>query len=144
MFPVHMLAQLARNATPVGTYVDAYPLHLVTVGSLDAMRDLAPGADFDVRRFRPNVVIQGSGEFEWCGGRLSGPGVELEPEIPTVRCSVPVREQPGLEAQPDVMRTIKDHSDRCLGVYANVARAGTLSEGDELTYAGRARGRRGA
>ena len=137
MFPVHKLAQLARNATPVGTYVDAYPLHLVTVGSLDAMRELAPGADFDVRRFRPNVVIEGGGEFDWCGGRLSGPGAELEPEIPTVRCSVPVREQPGLEAQPDVMRTIKDHSDRCLGVYANVARTGTLSEGDELTYAGR-------
>jgi len=138
MFPVHKLAQLARNATPVGTYVDAYPLHLVTVGSLDAMRELAPGADFDVRRFRPNVVVEGSGEFEWCGGRLSGPETELEPEIPTVRCSVPVREQPGLEAQPDVMRTIKDHSDRCLGVYANVARTGTLSEGDELSYAGRA------
>ncbi len=140
MFPIHKLAQLARNATPVGTYVDAYPLHLVTVGSLDAMRELTPAADFDVRRFRPNVVIQGSGEFEWCGGRLSGPGAELEPEIPTVRCSVPVREQPGLAAQPDVMRTIKDHSDRCLGVYANVARAGRLSEGDELTYGGRAAG----
>ena len=105
------------------------------------MRELAPGADFDVRRFRPNVVVEGSGEFEWCGGRLSGPEAELEPEIPTVRCSVPVREQPGLEAQPDVMRTIKDHSDRCLGVYANVARAGTLSEGDELSLR-RARGGR--
>lgn len=140
MFPVHKLAQLARNATPVGTYVDAYPLHLMTVGSLDAMRELTPEADFDVRRFRPNVVIDGSGEFDWCGGRLSGPDAELEPEIPTVRCSVPVREQPGLPAQPDVMRTIKRHSDRCLGVYANVARAGRLSEGDELTYGGRAQG----
>ena len=102
-------------------------------------RHARAGADRGLRRapFRPNVVVEGSGEFEWCGGRLSGPGAELEPEIPTVRCSVPVREQPGLTAQPDVMRTIKDHSDRCLGVYANVPRAGTLTEGDELIYAGR-------
>lgn len=133
-FPLHMLAQLARNATPVGTYVDAYPLHLVTVGSLDAMRAITPSADFDVRRFRPNVLLEGEGEFGWCGGRLDGPDVAIDAEIPTVRCSMPVREQPGLEAQPDVMRTIKKHSDRCLGVYANVARGGRISEGDELTY----------
>lgn len=132
VFPVSKLAQLAVFATPVGTFADAYPLHLLTTGSLDAMGALAPGSDFDVRRFRPNVLLEGRGEFDWCGGRLSGP-VELAPAIPTIRCSMPTRPQGDLPADADIMRTVKNHSDRCLGVYANVVREGRLAVGDELT-----------
>ena len=69
MLPVSKLAQLAVFATPVGTFADVYPLHLLTTGSLDAMRTISPDADFDVRRFRPNVVLDGAGEFGWCGER---------------------------------------------------------------------------
>lgn len=134
MFPLRKLAELARYATPVGTFADAYPLHLITTGSLAAMRRLSPQADFDVRRFRPNVVIEGDGEFDWCGGTLTAGDVVLSPMIPTLRCSMPVRQQPGLEAQADVLRTINSHSDHCLGVYANVDRAGRLSEGETLDY----------
>ncbi|CAN5516999.1 MOSC domain-containing protein [soil metagenome] len=135
MFPLRKLAELARYATPVGTFADAYPLHLITTGSLEAMRRIAPQADFDVRRFRPNVVLEGNGELDWCGGTLTADEAVISPVIPTLRCSMPVREQPGLDAQPDVMRAIKSHSDRCLGVYANVERAGELAEGDVLDYA---------
>jgi uncharacterized protein YcbX len=130
--PVGKLVQLARYATPVGSFVDAYPLHLLSTGSMAAMRTLAPDSDFDVRRFRPNVVVDGSDEFDWCGGTLSSANLTLDVIAPTVRCSMPVRPQPGLPAQPDVMRTIKNHSDRCLGVYADVREAGTLAVGDEL------------
>ena len=137
MFPVRKLAELARYATPVGALYDAYPVHLITRSSLRAMAERSPGADFDVRRFRPNVVIDGDGselaEFGWCGGRLRAPQVTFTAEIPTVRCSIPTREQgEDLHADPDVLRAINAHADHCLGVYANVAAAGTLAEGEPL------------
>jgi uncharacterized protein YcbX len=130
--PIGKLAELTRYATPLGSFADAFPLHLLSTGSIAAMRALTPSADFDVRRFRPNVVVDGSDEFGWCGGVLVAGDLALDVVAPTVRCSIPVRPQPGLEAQPEVMRTIRDHSDRCLGVYAEVRAPGTLAEGDEL------------
>src|SRR3954454_6366400 len=137
MFPVRKLAELARYATPVGALYDAYPIHLITRASLRAMSERSPGSQFDVRRFRPNVLIDRDGaelaEFGWCGGRLRAPNVTFDAEIPTLRCSIPTRQQgDGVRADPDVLRTINAHADHCLGVYANVAAAGTLAEGDPL------------
>src|SRR3954471_1102067 len=136
MFPVRKLAELARYATPVGALYDAYPIHLVTRASLRAVAERSPGSQFDIRRFRPNVVIDRDGaelaEFEWCGGRLRAPSVTFDAEIPTVRCSIPTRRQGDVPADPDVLRTINAHADHCLGVYADVAVGGTLAEGDPL------------
>ena len=51
MFPIRKLAEISRYATPIGSYVDAYPVHLLTTRSLESMSAVAPGSDFDVRRF---------------------------------------------------------------------------------------------
>jgi uncharacterized protein YcbX len=136
MFPVRKLAELARYATPVGALYDVYPILLMTRASLRAMAERAPGSQFDVRRFRPNVLIECDGaeltEFAWCGGRLRAPNVTFAPEIPTVPSSIPTRQQGDLPADPNVLKTINAHAEHCLGVYANVAAAGTLAEGDPL------------
>src|SRR3954471_1055071 len=102
MFPVRKLAELARYATPVGALYDAYPILLVTRASLRALAELAPGSQFDVRRFRPNVLLERDGaelaEFGWCGGQLHAPDVTFAPDIPALRCSVPTRQQGDLPA----------------------------------------------
>src|SRR3954453_21060548 len=138
MFPVRKLAELARYATPVGALYDVYPIHLVTRASLRALAERSPGSQFDVRRFRPNVLLDRDGaelaEFGWCGGRLRAPNAAFDADIPTLRCSVPTRAQADLPADPDVLRTINSHADHCLGVYASVAEAGTLAEGDLLEF----------
>ncbi|MDQ1685680.1 MAG: uncharacterized protein QOC82_2417 [Frankiaceae bacterium] len=136
VFPVRKLAELARYATPVGALYDAYPIHLLTRASLRAMAERAPGSQFDVRRFRPNILIECDGtdlaEFDWCGGRISAPNVSFDAEIPTLRCSIPTRQHSELQVDRDVLRTINAHADHCLGVYANVVTTGMLTEGDPL------------
>lgn len=137
MFPIKKLAELSRYATPVGSYVDAYPVHILTEQSLAAMAERVPGTDFDVRRFRPTVLIDSPGsaenaEWGWCGGVLRLPRAQLQPLIPTIRCVMPSLEQPGLERDPRITRTIAAHSRRCLGVYGTVLRAGRIAEGEAL------------
>ena len=139
MFPVRKLAELARYATPVGTFADAYPLHLLTTASLRALVAQAPAATFDVRRFRPSILVDtgeatGLEEFAWCGGSVEIGEVRARPEIPTIRCSMPTRAQPGLDAEPDVVRTINAHADHCLGVYAEVAVGGQIAVGDDVRF----------
>ena len=62
--------------SPPGTYFDAYPLTLMSDASLCEMQRLAPDSSIDVRRFRPNLLIETSGdekgflEQAWRGQRL--------------------------------------------------------------------------
>ena len=132
MFPLRKLAELSLYATPVGIFADAYPLHVVTTASLRAMA--AHGGDFDVRRFRPNIVVdtdlEGLAEQSWIGGALRIGGISAQVEIPTIRCTVPLREQAGVPADPAVMKAVSRHGERCFGVYADVAATGTVRTGD--------------
>ena len=60
-----------------------------------------------------------------------GNQVSMQVEIPTIRCTVPLREQAGVAADPQVMRTVSREGDRCFGVYADIGATGTLRVGDE-------------
>lgn len=136
MFPIRKLAELAIYATPIGIFADAYAVHVVTTSSLRTMASF--GGDFDVRRFRPNIVVDspldGLAEQQWLGGTIQANDVEIRVEIPAIRCSVPMREQPGLAADPAVSRTVSRYGERCLGVYADIAKGGTLRVGDPVTF----------
>ena len=89
VFPLRKVAELTRYVTPVGSLVDAYPVHVITRASLAAMAALTPGSDFDVRRFRPNLVVDTEPgdelpENSWCNADLDLPNAGLHGEIP--RC----------------------------------------------------------
>jgi len=139
-FPLSKLHELSKNATMPGTHFDAYPIHVLTTSTLAALTRSEPDADFDVRRFRPNLLIdgvesdEGCPEFDWCGGTLECGDAALSVEIPTVRCSMPARAQVGLKADPRVMRTVAHAQERHLGVYCSVIRAGRISVGDEVHF----------
>src|SRR5215217_6591310 len=45
----------ARYTTPPGTFVDLSPVHVLSTASLQSLA--ADGTPFDVRRFRPNVLV---------------------------------------------------------------------------------------
>lgn len=136
MFSSAMLIELARYATPPGSYFDAYPLHLLTTASLAELARRAPAADIAPRRFRPNLLVDssetGMAEAAWCGGTVRVGTVTAAVEIPTVRCSMTTRAQPGVGEDPAVLRALVEHARRCAGVYARVEASGVVSVGDSI------------
>lgn len=131
-------AEIMEFTSPLGTYFDAFPIHILTTASLEAMRLFNPNAIWDVRRFRPNFVIEtvegleGLVESDWAGKTLRLGNVELNCEIPTVRCGMTTHAQPDLPKDPSVLRTIVKDAGQNLGIYASVITTGQVSEGDRV------------
>ncbi|HEY6417540.1 MAG TPA: MOSC N-terminal beta barrel domain-containing protein [Candidatus Binataceae bacterium] len=137
-FPPGLLQELMTYTSPLGTYFDAYPLHLVTTATLAALSERNPTAQFDVRRFRPNVLIEtrseirGLAEAEWSGRTLSIGDVQLKLEMPVVRCVMTTLAQDDLPKDPSVLRTIVRDAAQNLGVYATITKPGHIRCGDPV------------
>src|SRR6059036_257730 len=62
---------------PEETFFDCATVHLLTTATLDRLRELYPRGRFEVRRFRPNIVVElASGEMnfaenDWIGRTLA-------------------------------------------------------------------------
>jgi len=131
-------AELFSIPAPPGTFLDLAPVHLLTVGTLEACATARPDLDWDVRRFRPNVVVDSGtteafGEQAWVGRRLRIGEVELTVDSPTVRCAMPLRAQPGLDRQAELFGALDELNEAFpnhLGVYCSVVRPGRVAVGD--------------
>lgn len=132
------------DGSAAGTFFDFAPVHVVTTGTLRYLAGLARGSDFDVRRFRPNLLIEADdlAERSWVGHHLQIGDVVMRLHAATPRCIVTTVMQPGLPADRDVLRTVARHSqvpvlDRgprpCVGVYAEVEHPGVVRRGDTAT-----------
>ena len=133
-----------------GRFADYAPIHLVTTASLAELAKRSPDVQFDLRRFRPNIVVEapegqtGFVENEWVGRVISiGKEVRLRVTDPTPRCALPTLAQSDLPQDQNVIRTIVDHNKvavpafdgaelPCVGIYAFVEQTGVLQKGDEL------------
>ena len=128
--------ELFEFVSPPGTYFDAFPLHLLTTASLAHLRTLNPATDADVRRFRPNLLVETSAtglvEQEWCGKTLRVGAVRIGIELPAFRCAIPAHPQPDLRADPSLLRTIVRQLDQNLGVYVSVRAPGRVAVGDPV------------
>lgn len=130
--------EVLEFTSPLGTYFDAFPIHVLTTSSLTAMRAFNSQAVWDVRRFRPNFLIEtedgvsGLLEPNWAGKSLQVGNVELKCEIPTVRCGMTTHSQKNLPKDPSVLRSIVREANQALGIYANVNTVGAVSVGDPV------------
>lgn len=127
---------------------DFAPVHLLTTSTLARLRAIAPGPDWDPRRFRANLLLDDDGvgpggftEDALLGRRLTGGEVALDIGFPTPRCVVPTRASEDLPHAPAILRSVvREHrlaiaglgSYGCLGAYAEVAATGRLAVGDRL------------
>ena len=134
--PPPVIEDLFEFTSSPGTYFDFYPLHLLTTATLEGLRSFNPDAVLDVRRFRPNFLIEtpdnsrGFVEFDWCGKALRIGDAEVKCEIPVPRCGMTTHEQPGLPKDPSILRTIVRQVDQNIGIYASPARHGSIRTGD--------------
>ena len=133
-------SQAIEWTMPAGRFVDALPLLLLTTASLRAGAKHHPGGVWDVRRFRPNLLIDvdGEGWIEdgWCGRTVRVGEVELVPQAPCSRCTMVTRSQPELDRDLDIYKTVARHHDGNLGVWATVTTSGTVRTGDTLELVG--------
>jgi uncharacterized protein YcbX len=89
--------------------------------------------DWDARRFRANVVLDGAGEDDLVGSTVTLGGARLEIRERIPRCVMTTRPQPGgIDRDLDVLRTIAREREACLAVGAIVASPGLVRVGDEL------------
>jgi uncharacterized protein len=138
MVRVSDLVNFTRYSTPPGTFVDLAPVHVLSQTSL-ATIGAEIGSDLDVRRFRPNVLLalanpdDGLPESHWTGARVVLGEAVLDVMMPTIRCVVPSRAQPGFEVDRRITKAVAVRAQRCLGVYCGVDSGGTVRVGDDVS-----------
>jgi uncharacterized protein len=125
---------------PEGTFFDCAVLHLLTTATVDRLRELYPEGRFEVRRFRPNIVVEtASGgvkdfvENAWIGRTLAiGDAVRLSITGPCPRCVMTTLPQGDLAKDPGILRTAAQHNHANVGLYASVVRGGTVRRADAI------------
>jgi uncharacterized protein YcbX len=124
-------------ATP-GAFFLVTPLHLLTTATLQHLRRIAPESDWDVRRFRPNVVIEtnpgdeGLVEQAWIGNQLVFGSARVDCVGATPRCGAITRAQREFAADKKILRTVVKDAEQNVGVYGMIADAGVLQVGDAV------------
>jgi hypothetical protein len=137
----------ARYSTPPGTFVDLAPVHVLSTTSL-ATIGAEISSDVDVRRFRPNVLLALDNpddelpESHWTGARVVLGEAVLDVMMPTIRCVVPSRAQPGFEVDRRITKAVAVRAQRCLGVYCGVDSGGTVRVGDDVSVRHASAGRK--
>jgi uncharacterized protein YcbX len=124
---------------PPGTFFDGSLVHFITTATLERLAALSPQSRFDVRRFRPNLIIEvpdhmaGFVEDAWVSRTIAiGDDVRLTVTLPCPRCVMTTLPQGELPKDPNVLRTAVQHNQGNVGVYANVSRCGRIRRGDAV------------
>jgi len=127
------------EAMPPETFFDLAVLHLLTTATLDRLRELYSQGRFEVRRFRPNIVVEPSvGEKNfvedgWIGRNLTiGEEVRLSITGPCPRCVMTTLPQGDLPRDTGILRTAARYNQVNVGVYAAVVRCGRICRGDPV------------
>jgi len=107
----------------------------LTTATLDRLRELNPQGQFEVRRFRPNIVVRlAAGEKGFAENSRVGHTLAMRLNItgPCGRCVMTTLAQGDLPADPGILRTAAQHNQVNVGVYAAVVRGGTIRRGDPV------------
>lgn len=131
--------EVTDEAMPLGTFFDLAPVHLLTTGTLEGLRAAYPAGRFEVRRFRPNIVIETppeAGAFPengWIGQTIAVGEVQLKITGACPRCVMTTLPQGDLPRDPGILRAAARHNSAHVGVYAEVLRGGVVRRRDGVT-----------
>jgi uncharacterized protein YcbX len=130
------------EAMPPQTFFDIAVIHIFTTSTINRLRELYPEGRFEVRRFRPNIVIESASceekkkdfiENLWVGKKLMiGEDIVLKVTAPCTRCVMITLPQGDLPKDLGTLRTVAQYNRVTAGVYATVHRGGTIRRGDQV------------
>jgi uncharacterized protein len=116
-------------------YPDREPVHisLVSQATIDSLSEIA-GKQIDVRRFRPNIVVDGIsawGEFDWIGKQIKIGSATIEITAPIKRClNIDVNPETG-ERDINLLSLLPKHFRHSqTGVVAKIISDGNVANGD--------------
>ena len=126
---------------------DESPISVISLRTVHSVaRESGRGVDScDLRRFRPNIVIEtdGAAPFEedrWVGRTLmfgeGTSGAALRVTMRDERCVMVNFDPDTAERDSKVMKTVVRMNENNAGVYGTVVRAGELRVGQVVTLAG--------
>jgi len=133
---------------PQGTFFDYAALHLLTTSSIEALQKLYPEGRIEVRRFRPNIMVETTGqegfvENAWVGKTLKiGDSLRLQVTDPCPRCVMPTLAQGDLPKDNNILKSIAKNRPMVpfagkelpsLGIYARVLSPGWIKRGDKVS-----------
>jgi hypothetical protein len=128
------------EAMPSKTFFDIAVIHILTTSTINRLRELYPEGRFEVRRFRPNIVVESDYrekndfvENSWVGKKLTiGKDIVLKVTAPCTRCVMITLPQGDLPKDLGILRTVARYNQVHVGVYASVEHSGTIHRGDTV------------
>jgi uncharacterized protein YcbX len=130
--------KVTDEAMPSKTFFDIAVVHLLTTSTINRLRELYPEGRFEVRRFRPNIVIESECEEKkdfiensWVGKKVTiGEDIVLKVTAPCTRCVMITLPQVDLPRDLGILSTVARYNQVHVGVYASVHHGGTIHRGD--------------
>ena len=145
--PPHLMRELRELGAPRGTFFDLFPIDILTTSSIRFLQRKMGDVYLDVRRFRPNFLIDDGGasddirEREWVGQHVKLGAATFDVIMECPRCTMIAAEQPGgIVKNSTITRTIVREMSQMLSVYCDVSKCGQVAVGDPVTVHSRARG----
>jgi uncharacterized protein len=119
--------KVTDEAMPSKTFFDIAVVHLLTTSTINRLRELYPEGRFEVRRFRPNIVIEsGPGEKKdfiensWVGKKITiGEDIVLKVTAPCTRCVMITLPQGDLPRDLGILSTVARYNQVHVGVYTH-------------------------
>ena len=142
-------SEAVAGDAPQGTFFDYAALHLLTTSSIEAMQSHYPEGRFEVRRFRPNIMLDtnrqaGFVENDWVGKTIKiGDSLCLQITDPCPRCVMPTLAQGDLPQDNGIFKNgiaknkplvpFAGKELPSVGVYARVLTPGWVKRGDGVS-----------
>jgi uncharacterized protein len=115
---------------------DTFPLSLITTQTIACLGELV-GAQLDVQRFRPNILVEAADEAPfaedtWVGCVLRIGSMRMRVDKRDGRCVVITIDPVTTERNPAILRAVARDRQGCLGVYGSIVDPGGIAVDDPV------------
>ena len=115
---------------------DTFPLSVITSQTIARLGEIV-GEGLDVRRFRPNLLVEATNdrpfvEDDWVGSVLRIGGLRLRIDKRDGRCVIITIDPVTTERNPSILRPVARDRQGQLGVYGTTVEPGRVGVGDAV------------